>query len=104
MYADDRWHELDLHGLVKHLANSGRLVGLRKLITDFRGVDDLISYPMAGSFAKYVYESHGRNALLAVWEGGSSVVPRVLNRSWPEIEQDWLRVVMATTAVVASYP
>lgn len=50
VYSDNKWHGYDLFQLTKYLVDNDKYVSLNKIIKNFRKVDDLISYPLAGSF------------------------------------------------------
>lgn len=72
VYADDEWQGLPLHGVAKSLLARGRLIPLKKLIKDseFRKTPESIAAPETGSFVKFLYEKHGREALKVIWERG----------------------------------
>lgn len=71
-YADDAWQGLPLHGVAKALLARGKLVPLKKVVkdSDYRRIPESIGSPEAGSFVKFLYEVHGRDAVKTIWERG----------------------------------
>jgi hypothetical protein len=90
VYSDNKWHGYDLYQLTKYLVDNNRYVSLDKLIKDFRKVDDLISYPLTGSFVKYVDETYGRETIIKIWKGKTKNLKNHTGKTVKELEADWL--------------
>ncbi len=87
VYADDHWHGYHLHELGGYLYKTGEGVDIARLTGAFRDLNDKVSYPLAGSLVKYLYETHGREAVRAIWRGTSieqatGSPPATLQRDW----------------------
>jgi hypothetical protein len=95
VYSDNKWHGYDLFQLTKYLVDNDRYVSLNKLIKNFRKVDDLISYPLTGSFVKYVDETYGRETLIRIWKSKTKYLRRLTGRTIKELEGDWLAKIRA---------
>lgn len=89
VFSDDKWHGHDLHSLANLLHENNRLVSINTLISNFNSVNDMISYPQAGSFAKFLFETYGRDAVKNIWINGDKVLEDVADLSLIEIEQKW---------------
>ncbi len=90
VYSDNKWHGHDLYELTKYLIDNNRYVSLDKLIKDFRKVDDLISYPLTGSFVKYLDEVYGRETVIRIWKNKTKNFKKLTGKSIKELETDWL--------------
>ena len=90
VYSDNNWHGHDLYELTKYLVDKNRYVPLDRLIKNFRKVDDLVSYPLAGSFVKYLDEIYGREMTKKIWKAKRKDITRLTGKSLKELEQDWL--------------
>ena len=103
VYAGDHWHGYDLHALVHHLDETNRLFSLETLINRFRQQDEWVTYPVAGSFVKYLYEEYGVKAVQGIWKGGVSSVEVATGKTLSVLEAEWLSVVRATDATGIEY-
>lgn len=90
VYSDNEWHGYDLYQLTKYLVDNNRYISLEKLIKDFRKADDLISYPLTGSFVKYLDEAYGRDIVIKIWKNKSRNLKRLTGKSIKDLEADWL--------------
>ncbi len=90
VYSDNQWHGHDLYQLTKYLIDTNRYVSLEKLVKDFRKADDLVSYPLAGSFVKYVDETYGRETLIKIWKRKTKNLKKLTGKTLQELEVDWL--------------
>jgi hypothetical protein len=93
VYSDNKWHGHDLHQLAKYLADNNRLVSLDRLLKDFRKVDDLISYPLTGSFVKYLDETYGRDTVIMIWKSKAKNLKKLTGKTIKELETDWLTTI-----------
>jgi hypothetical protein len=65
-------------------------VPLEKLIKNFGDYSDMISYPQAGSFVKYLYEQYGVGKIKELWKNGAAKnFKRVLGKDVAALEKDW---------------
>ncbi len=90
VYSDNKWHGHDLYQLTKYLVDNNRYVPLNKLIKDFRKVDDLISYPLTGSFVKYLDETYGRDIVIKIWKSKTKNLKKLTGKTNEQLELDWL--------------
>lgn len=90
VYSDNQWHGHDLYQLTKYLIDNNRYVSIEKLAKDFRKADDLISYPLTGSFVKYVDETYGRETVIKIWKRKTKNLKKLTGKTIKELEVDWL--------------
>lgn len=93
VYSDNKWHGHDLYQLTKYLVDNNRYVSLDRLVNDFRKIDDLISYPLIGSFVKYVDEAFGRETVIQIWKGKTKNLRKYTGKTLKELEADWLAII-----------
>ena len=89
VYADDQWRGARLHDAARKLAEARQLVALPQLQRKFRDVDEKIAYPQAGSFAKYLYEKHGRAVVQALWRENDVELKKLTGKDLVQLEQEW---------------
>jgi len=89
VYADDRWQGRALHAVANYFLGRRELVPLSVLLQRFDDRPEVVSYPEAGSFVKFLYESYGIGAIKQVWIGGAAAIPRVTGKSIDAIEREW---------------
>jgi len=97
-----RWNNRHVHDIAASLRAAGRLVPLATLLTidGWRGVDSQVSYPVAGSFVRFLLDAQGGMAPLRhLFAGSTQTDPPALVRSKFEaayrrtldaVEADWL--------------
>jgi hypothetical protein len=97
-----RWNNRHVHDIAASLRAAGRLVPLASLLTihGWRGVDSQVSYPVAGSFVRYLLDVQGGIGLVRqLFAGSTQTDPPALVRSKVEaaygrtpdaLEADWL--------------
>jgi len=90
VYSDNIWHGHDLYQLTRYLVDNNRYVSLNRLIKNFRKVDDLISYPLLGSFVKYLDETYGRDTVIKIWKSKAKKIEKITGKSIEQLEIDWL--------------
>ncbi len=90
VYSDNNWHGQDLYQLTKYLFANNRYVPLNKLLNNFRKVDNLISYPLIGSFVKYLDETYGRATVIQIWKNKTKKIKNITGKSIQQLEIDWL--------------
>ena len=88
VYADDQWHGHDLHALSSHLNQTGEMLAVGDLISNFRKRNDLVTYPLAGSLVKYIYETYGVASVKSIWQG--KAISQALGIEVEALEKEWL--------------
>ncbi|MFO7889001.1 MAG: peptidase MA family metallohydrolase [bacterium] len=89
VYSDNCWHGYSLHGLCKYLMKKHTLVPLKSLMTKFNSYNDLITYPQAGSFVKFLYENYGLETVKRIWKKGGHSIPAIIGKDLETLEQEW---------------
>ena len=99
VYADDEWQALPLHGICKQLNADRKLIPISSLFDDhqFRRSSEMVTYPEAGSFMKFLYERYGRDAVKALWTQGAESIPKVFGESLTQLESEWFAVINSTS-------
>jgi len=85
VYSDDEWQGKPLHASARALLDRHELVSMWDLVKKkgFLGNDE-VTYPQAGSFVKFVYETHGREAVTHLWRSAPN------KKEIEKLEQEWL--------------
>ncbi|MBX2900950.1 MAG: hypothetical protein KF775_14960 [Cyclobacteriaceae bacterium] len=93
---DNKWHGFDLFQLTHYLIDQNRYVPLRSLAKRFRRIDDRLSYPLLGSFFKFLNQKYGHAAVLDLWKKG---LKRGLpaNLTLTQLEREWLNQIQQVT-------
>ena len=89
VYADDRWQQRPLHAVASYLLEQRQLVPLADLLRRFNQYPDLVTYPEAGSFVKFLYETYGLGTVKQIWSGGAAAIPHITGKSIDALERDW---------------
>ena len=79
-----RWNNRHVHDIAASLRASGRLVRLDSILTidGFRGLDSQVSYPVAGSFVRYLWDVRGGiEPVRKLFTGSTQADPPALVRS-----------------------
>jgi len=95
VYSDNQWHGYDLYQLTKYLIDNNKYVSLDKLIKNFRKADNLVSYPLIGSFVKYVDETYGRDTVIKIWMNKTKNMKQFTGKSIKQLETGWLTKIKA---------
>lgn len=97
-----RWNNRHVHDIAASLRATDRLVPLATLLSldGWRGVDSQVSYPVAGSFVRYLLDTHGGMApVRQLFTGSTQTDPPALvrakvqaayGRTLDALEGDWL--------------
>jgi hypothetical protein len=89
VYSDKQWYNYDLYELTNYLIDHNRYVPLDDLIKKFRKREDLLSYPLAGSFVRYLDETYGRETILQIWTRSAGLT-EVTGKTIDQLEKEWL--------------
>ncbi len=101
VYADGQWSGHDTHALCRYLQQQGQLPSLYEITRRFGKLPGLVSYPAAGSFTRYLYETHGLETVKAVWDGDK--LSEATGMSVDELDVAWRRVLASTDAQGITY-
>jgi hypothetical protein len=97
VYADNNWYGYNLHELAKYLIDSNRIISMDKMRRKLRKYDSMISYPLLGSFAKYVDETYGRELTKSIWESDKKKIKKSFGTNLADLEQEWLKYLNTIT-------
>ena len=90
VYSDRKWNGYDFYPLTKYLIDKNRYIPLEGLLSEFKRQDASLSYPLLGSFVKYLDETYGKEVLVGVWKNGYKSLPYLTGKNLSSLEQDWL--------------
>jgi hypothetical protein len=93
VYSDDQWGRNNLHTLAKYFLDKNILISINDLQDNFRNYTDLITYPEAGSFVKYLYEKYGHEKIKKLWQCGEGEINNIYGRPVEELEKEWIEVI-----------
>ncbi len=103
-YSDDVWYRYQLHDLNKYLLERKALIPLEKLIKNFTAYSDMVTYPQAGSFVKYLYEQYGVEKIRDLWKSGTEKdFMRALGKDLATLEKEWHARLMEADATKVKY-
>lgn len=103
VYADNSWYGHNLHELSKYLIDNNKYIDLQNLTRKFKDHDDLNSYPLIGSFTKFIDENYGRETIKKIWQRGKKRIKRQTGKSLEELEQEWLKMLKSITYKAIEY-
>jgi len=93
VYSDDQWWMQELHPLAHYLQQHRKLPSLGQLTKEFRQGNSLLTYPAAGSFVKFLYESFGRSELELLWKQGFAAFCKSVQKSESDLQKQWLNTI-----------
>ncbi len=103
VYADKQWYGYDLHQLANYLVASKRYIPLVKVVHQFRSVDSMLSYPLIGSFTRYLDETYGRKVVVDIWKGKQGELEKLTGKSLIQLENDWLDKIKSSSVQNIKY-
>lgn len=92
VFSDNNWFGYSLHELSKYLIDQNRYIPMDKMTKRLRMFDSLITYPLLGSFAKYLEDTYGRETVTQIWKTGKKRMKRFTGKSLAELENEWLKM------------
>ena len=101
VYAAGQWSGHDTHALCRYLQEQGQLPSLQDLMRRFAKLPGLVSYPAAGSFMRYLYETHGLETVKAVWR--RDALDEATGMSVEELDVAWRSVLASADAEGITY-
>lgn len=90
VYSDNNWQGYPLHELSKYLIDHGKFISLKKMSKRIRFYNSMITYPLLGSFAKFIDETYGRKATQLIWQKGKKNMKDYLGKSLADLEKEWI--------------
>lgn len=90
VYADNSWNGYNLHELSKFLIDNDKFVSIDSIAKDLRKYDSMLTYPLLGSFAKFIDETYGRETIEAIWIKGRKGLKKHVGRSLDDLQKEWL--------------
>ena len=90
VYSDDNWHGYNLHELSKYLIDNKNYIPLKKMAKRLRKFDSMITYPLLGSFVKFIEEKYGRETTKLIWTKGRKKIKKHIGKSLEDLEKEWL--------------
>lgn len=90
VYSDNAWNGHNLHELSKNLIDNDKLVSIDKIAKRLRKYDSMITYPLLGSFTKFIDETYGRETIQVIWTKGRRSLKKHLGKSLDDLEKEWL--------------
>ena len=90
VYSDNSWNGHNLHELSKYLIDNDKFVSIDRVAKRLRKYDSMITYPILGSFIKFIDETYGRETINIIWTKGRKSLKRHLGKSLDELEKEWL--------------
>jgi len=97
VYSDNAWNGHNLHELSKYLIDNDRFVSIDRIAKRLRKYDSMITYPLLGSFAKFIDEAYGRETIKIIWSNGSKKMKKHLGKSLEDFENEWLLMLNSVT-------
>ncbi len=99
-YMSETWHGKTHDDWAKEFIASGRLAEIKDWINDdvWYEIDDRLSYPMAGSFIRFVIDKYGRDKFIELYSSMNKDLSRevnvgtlenILNVELTNLEQIW---------------
>lgn len=93
VYSDSLWNGRDLHTLSKRLVASQEYIPIPLIAKKLRRYDPNITYPLLGSFTKFIDQTYGRQAIKVIWNHRSNALKKYLGKDLNELEQEWLDMI-----------
>ena len=97
VYSDNAWNGYNLHELSKYLVDNNKFVSIVRIAKRLRKYDSMITYPLLGSFAKFIDETYGRETIKIIWDNGKKKTKKHLGKSLDDLEQEWLQMLNSVT-------
>jgi len=93
VFSDDSWGKYNLHCLCKYFLDNNKFISLHDLLNNFNNYKDLVTYPEAGSFVKYLYEKYGYQKFKNLWQDGEGNLEKIYGKQMNELEKEWIDVI-----------
>lgn len=98
VYSLDQWQGHSLHSICKQLRDQGKLAPITDLFDNkqWKQHSEMVSYPEAGSFIKFLYEKYGMSAVKTIWTTGAKGIPNAFGKSAEQLQSEWLALIDRT--------
>jgi hypothetical protein len=90
VYSDDKWQGYHLHELSKYLIDNDKFISIDRMTRKLRKYDAMITYPLLGSFTKFIDETYGRETTKLIWKKGRKNILKYIEKSLDDLEKEWL--------------
>ena len=90
VYSDNIWNGKDLNELSKYFIENDKYIPIERIVKKLKKYDSGITYPLLGSFIKFIDETYGRETIKLIWSKGRRALKKELGKSLAEIEKEWL--------------
>ena len=97
VYSDNIWQGYSLHELSKYLIDNDKFIPLDRMTRRLRKYDSMITYPLLGSFSKFIDETYGRETTRIIWANGRKKTKKHLGKSLNDLENEWLEMLKSIT-------
>lgn len=97
VYSDNKWHGYDLHELSKYLIDNDKYLPITNISKMLGQHDPMITYPLLGSFVKFIEANYGRDAIILIWEKGRKRMKKQMAKDINALEQEWLEMLDSVT-------
>ncbi|HMO38629.1 MAG TPA: hypothetical protein PKC76_02695 [Saprospiraceae bacterium] len=95
VYADAQWYGYHLHELSKYLIDNDTFISLDNMAKKLRKYDAMLTYPLLGSFAKFIDETYGRATIQLIWLKGRKQMKKHIGKHLDELEREWLEMLQS---------
>lgn len=97
VYSDNAWNGHNLHELSKYLIDNDKFISIVRTAKGLRKYDSSITYPLLGSFTKFIDETYGRETIQLIWTKGRRTLKKHLGKSLDDLEKEWLLMINSVT-------
>lgn len=87
VFSDDKWWGYNIHSVANYIVNN-KQIRILDVIQDFRR-NEIVSYPISGSFIKFIYEKYGLETVLYCYKHGIINIEQVIHKKIDELEKEW---------------
>ena len=102
VFSDDKWWGYDLHSVANYILNN-KQIRILDVIQDFRR-NEIVSYPISGSFIKFIYEKYGLETVLYCYKHGIINIEQVIHKKIDELEKEWRNEIRGWDYSKIDYP
>jgi len=95
--ADNNWRGYDLHEISKYLIDNNKYIPIIHLSKRLRKYDSMVTYPLLGSFAKFIDHTYGRETTKFIWKNGKKKMKESIGKNLLDLEQEWLEMLMSVS-------
>jgi hypothetical protein len=82
---------------------NNKQIRILDVIHDFRR-NEIVSYPLSGSFIKFIYEKYGLETVLYCYKFGFTNIEQIINKKIDELEKEWRNEIKEWDYKTIDYP